>query len=217
MLAVSLLIFSQLAMAAAVSKNAQVAVMDLGIHSGACSSSIADSNYGIIGSEYIISRLINRKVYTVMDKELVRDRIREQGLNMTGLIDPDTAVRLGKNLHTQYLLYGNVNDITVSDTGTSVGSSISGGMQVNTVKAHIILRMLDVKTGCIVGAAKGEGRSRSTKTEVGSDKLGMVSIGVKKVPQVSVHNALEKAAYNAVDILLNRLYGMPLPKKKEKL
>ncbi len=191
MLAVSLLAFIRVAMAAPVSKNAQVAVMDLGIHSGACSSSIANSDYGAIGTEYIISHLVDRKIYIVMDKEFVRDRIREQGLNMTGLIDPDTAVKLGKNLHTQYLLYGNVNDITVSDTGTSVGGNISGGMQVNTVKAHIILRMLDVKTGCIVAAAKGEGRSRSTKTEVGSDKLGMVSIGVRQVPQVSVLNALE--------------------------
>lgn len=45
----------------------------------------------------------------------------------------------------------------------------------------------------------------------------MVTIGVENVPQVSVHNAIEKAAYNAVDILLNRLHGLPLPKKKEKV
>lgn len=140
----------------------------------------------------------------------------EQGLKMSGLVDPDTAVSLGKHLQVQYLIYSNINDITVSDTGTSVGGNVSGGMQVNTVKSHIILRMLDVKTGSIVGAAKREGHSRSTKTELGSSTSGMVTIGVKNVPQVSVYNAIEKAAYNAVDILLNRLHGLPLPKKKRK-
>ena len=127
----------------------------------------------------------------------VKDRIAAEGLNITGLIDPDTAQRLGKILGVRYLVYGNVVDMVVD-------FNVEAIVKVRTVKCHIVARIMDVETGKILMAAKGEGKSKSANVSL--DESFFV-IGTVKVSQTSVHNALQKAAFNSVDLLIERLCG----------
>ena len=93
---------------------------------------------------------------------------------------------------------------------------MDSGVTVGTTKAHVILRMMDVSTGDIVMAAKGEGKSKTSYVKAGTKAVGYISIGTKKVTQDSVHNAVQKAAYEAVDILADRLYGGGMANEKVK-
>ena len=123
--------------------------------------------------------------------------VMDLGVHMLGLIDPDTAKKLGEILGIRYIVYGNVVDVTVA-----VGKA---GVVVNTVKAHMVIRIMDVETGNILMAAKGEGKSASAF--VGDGTAQFIYIGTTKVTQTAVHNALKKAAFQAVDVLNERLFS----------
>ena len=179
--------------------------MDLGTHEGAVPFEINIFNAGKASSEYLIQRLFEVGKFNVMDRTLVEDRIRASNLNTTGLIDPDTAKKIGDILGVDYLVYGNVNDVTLSETGGSTGGV---GLDISkiTVKAHIIVRVMEVETGKIIGAAKGEGKSRGSFVRIKGSPVAVLEVGRAKVTQDSVHNALQQAAFQTVDKLIKQLY-----------
>ena len=188
--------------AATIEKNANVAVMDFGTHPGAVPIDINVLNVGKAASEYVINYLFESKTLDIMDRFMVEDVIAEEKLNTTGLIDPDTAKRIGELLNAKYIIYGNVNDVTLSDVGTQIGVS---GVTICTVKSHLIVRMMNVETGDIICASKGEGKSKSSYVKIKGGNIATVTIGKAKVTQDSVHNAIQKASDQAVAILLDRL------------
>lgn len=192
------------AFAADVPERPTIAVMDFGKHAGAATKEIVVENTNKTASDYIIEALVESNHYDVMAKDILEEKIAAEGLNTEGLIDPDTAKRIGEILGVRYIIYGNLNDVTGSSTGLQV---IASGGKVHTVKAHIIARMMDVETGDIVMAAKGEGKSKSAIVKAGTESFGYITVGTKRISQVSVHNALKKAAYDMVDKLTERLFG----------
>lgn len=198
---------------AKIPEGASIVVADLGIHEGAATSDIAILHVGEAAGMYAVERFVDSGHFNVMECESARERLPDDK-KLTGLIDPEVARQIGELLGVSYLVYGNVNDVTVSSTGTDVIGT--GGVTVGTTKAHVILRMMDVKTGDIVTAAKGEGSSKTSYVRAGQKSVGYISIGTKKITQDSVHNAVQKAACQAVDVMVERLYGAQEKKKKKK-
>lgn len=187
-----ILLTAQVACAATIERGATVAVTDLGVHSGTSDPDVNLLNAEAASSEYVIARLVATNNFTVKERSLVYDTLKN--LNMLGLIDPDGAKKIGEVLNVRYLVYGNVTDVSVGVEKALVN--------VTTVKAHIVLRIMDVNTGKILTAARGEGTSASSL--VGDENF--FYIGTVKVTQTAVHNALQKAAFQAVDILNERLF-----------
>lgn len=195
---------TNLSYAALLQNNAAVAVMDFGTHKGAATSDINLAHAEGASSDYIIERLVEDGRMTVMERSIMQEKLEAEKLKTVGIIDPDTAKRIGEILGVSYIIYGNVSDMTVSGTGATVAV---GGVNLLNVKCHIIARIMDVNTGDIITAAKGEGKSTSSLASVGAPEVGVIAIGTHKVSQVSVHNALKKAAFNSMDIMLVRIYG----------
>lgn len=181
-----------------------IAVMDLGTHEGAVPFEINIFNAGKAAAEYLLQHLFTQGKFNVMDKTLAEDKMRAADWNITGLIDPDTAKKIGELLGVRYIVYGNVNDVTLSETGAST-AGIGLDVSTVTVKAHIIVRVMDVNTGKIISAAKGEGTSKGSFVRVKGGPIVTLEIGRTKVTQDSVHNALQQAALQTVENLLKRL------------
>ena len=198
--------------AARIEKNVKVAVMDFGTHKGAATQEIKVANLGRAACDYVIQGLIESGCFRVADRALIQDQFDAEGIKTEGIIDPDTAQLISDKMQVNYIVYGNVTDLSASDMTTEI---LANGVKVYTVTAHIIARIMDISTGEILMASKGEGKSKSSFTKVGSPHVGYFSIGTKKVTQDSVHNAVQKASYAAVDQLVERLYGIkPKPRKK---
>ena len=181
-----------------------VAVMDLGKHSGAIGGEIASNHLGEMASEYVIEALVESGKFNVISKRLAEENLAKEGLSISGIIYPSAAKKIGKILGVKYLIYGNVSGVT-GDTLTI--EVFSNGTKVHSVKSTLVVRMSDVTSGDIVTAARGEGVSKSSHVKAGYEKFGYITIGKKKIPQVSVHNAIKKAAYATVDVLIERLFG----------
>lgn len=189
------------ASAAGISGCPKVAVMDLGVYA----SNLDLEGAGKTAGEYVAYYLIDDERLTVAERDLMQEKIKAEGLNTEGIIDPEAAQRIAALLGADYLVYGNITDVSVSDTGTTVQGV--GGVTIGTTKAHIVLRMMDVATGDIVMAAKGEGKSKTSYVAVSSKRVGIITIGSYTVTYDSVHNAIQKAAADAVNVLAMRLYG----------
>jgi len=217
-----LMLLTQAAWAAALPpKDTAVAVMDFGTRPGATTSEISIHNAEYTSSEYVINRLVDRGYFTVKEKELVMDHLKQHNLKTTGLIDPDTAKYIGNLLGVRYLIYGNVANVSVSDTGTQIMTSIGGGINICTVKAHMIGRMMDVETGDILMAVRGDGKSKSSFVNLRAGNnlatVHTVKIGTATVTQDSVHNAIKKAAEIMVDNMIVAAGGEMVTDKKAKL
>jgi len=201
-------------------KDTAVAVMDFGTRPGATTSEINIHNAEYTSSEYVINQLVKRQYFVVKDKDLVMKQLKANNLKTTGLIDPDTAKRIGDMLGVRYIIYGNVVNVSVSDTGTEILTNIGGGVNVCTVKAHMLGRMMDVETGDILMAVRGDGKSKSSfvKLRAGNDLINthVITIGTKKVTMDSVHNAIQKGAELMVDNMISTLTGAPVSGKPDK-
>ena len=190
-----------------IEQNVSVVVADFGTHPNDVPIDINIMNAGLLTGEYITAKLVNDGKLSVISRDLIQHRIEQENINTTGLIDPDTAKRLGEILGVKYIIYGNVNDVTLSELGTHINFAVGGGVDVATIKAHIIARVMDVDTGEIIIAAKGEGQSKSSYVKIKSAPIFTVAVGTKTVTQDSVHNALQKASYDVVTKLEERMFG----------
>lgn len=193
---------------AAIDRTARIAVMDFGTRPGATTHEINIQNAEYTSSEYLINKLANSNCFVVVDKDAAFSKIKAHGHKTVGLIDPDTAKCIGETLNVKYLLYGNIAGVTLSNTGTDI-VSLGTGVSVNvcTIKAHMVARLMDIATGDILFVIKGDGSSKSSFVKGKAHRVNIVQVGTKKVTQDSVHNAIMKAAYNVVDKLLLSIEG----------
>ena len=184
--------------AAKIAPGASVAVMDFGTHPGAVPIDINIFNAGQAVCEYLINFLLTSGKLAIIDRSMVEDKIKSEKLNVTGIIDPETAQKLGKILGVKYIIYGNVNDVTISEiSGSIAGTNLS----ICTVASNLIVRLMEVETGDIIAVAKGGGQSKSGKGTL------VLQFGNVRISQDSVHNALKKAASVTAENLLTKLYG----------
>ena len=200
--------------AAQLSKDTAVAVMDFGTRPGATPAEISLNNAEYTSSEYIIIRLLERNCFNIMDKDFVMNSLNAENIKTTGIIDPDTAKKIGALLNTKYIIYGNVVNVSLGENEMQL---LGIGGNVCTIKARMMARVMDVDTGNILMIAKGEGESKSSYVNLalGNDVFTapVIAFGTIGVTQESVHNAIKKAAYDTVDNLILRLFKEKKPKK----
>lgn len=177
-----------------------VAVMDFGIYQGTAADTMTVED-GESASAYIIARLVETKKFDVVDKMVIEENIANEKLSVSGIIDADSAKRIGELLGVQYIIYGNVIDVGLD----SVGGSYSGiGLDNNTIVSHINLRIMDISTGKILAVVKGQGESSAAYVKAKVTRNASIKLGNVQISMDAVHNAVKKAAFDAVDKLVKK-------------
>ena len=173
------------------SAKPRVAVVDFATINGAMSGELNADKVGMMCVDYIVEALVDSGQFFVMSNELAAKKLADEKLDCAGVIPPSMIRRLGEILEVDFIILGGVYGV---GNDQSILEVVSNGAKINAVKACIIARMVDVRTGNIVAMAEGRGESKSSLVKVGKDNLGFITVGTKKVPQVSVHNSIKKAA-----------------------
>lgn len=175
-----------------------VAVMDFGIYQGTAADAMTVDD-GDPASAYIVARLVESKKFDVVDKMVIEENLVNEKFAASGIIDVDSAKRIGELLGVPYIIYGNVVDVGLDSTG---GSYSGIGLDNNTIISHINLRLMDARTGRILAVVKGKGESSAAyvKAKVAHDSA--IKLGNVQVSMDAVHNAVKKAAFDAVDKLV---------------
>ena len=182
-----------------------------------------------IVSEFLMEQLLDSGRFKIVEREAMREIVNEHSFNMSGLIDPVTAVSIGRLAGAQYLVAGSVTGLSIKESGFGYSHSAKGSADFDkyAVVANITLRIIDLEDGTVVLAASGTGESARTNMEFslkkeildeyetttddngvedvdeGSEVREIVQtlrIGGKDISLVQVRNALYKAAVDAVYI-----------------
>lgn len=196
------------------SNHASVATDASSLSSESGQISLTDAS---VASDYVLDALLDSDRFSIMERDQMQAIMSEHHLNLTGMVDPATAVQIGRLTGVKYILYGSVVGCSLKEKTIGYDNNTIGGIGNNqhTVIANVVARFIDVETGRIVLAARGKGESTSTYNEIKWKKLNTsydnysdtdgtnsfghtVKFGTKEVSQEQVHNAIAKAADDLV-------------------
>ena len=191
---IAALILAVLSGRAFAEEKIRVAVMDLGQYG-------SEDSLGAMASEYLSQALQESGKFSVQARELAEKQIAEANIQTSGIIAPSMARKIAAVMKVDYVIFGTINGVNGDTMKIEV---VSSGANIHTVRAILIVDMMYAKTGRLI-VARGEGASKSSNVKVGRDGAGFITVGKKKIPQVSVHNAIQKAAYAVVDDIISQL------------
>jgi curli biogenesis system outer membrane secretion channel CsgG len=108
------------------------------------------------------TQLVKTKKFDVIERKRIEDVLKEQGLGLSGAVDPTTAVQVGKILGVELILTGDITALGVRKAGG--GGRLFGGSK-RTVEGALDVRLVNTKTAQIVFAevAKHEDSSYKVK------------------------------------------------------
>jgi TolB-like protein len=70
------------------------------------------TNFGRFLSEELITRLYETEKFKVIERQLLNQVIKEQKLQLTGIVDPGSAKQLGRVLGVDAIVSGSISDLT---------------------------------------------------------------------------------------------------------
>ncbi len=106
---------------------------------------------------------VNSNQYQVIDRNTINLVIEEQKFQLSGLVDAERTVKIGKLLGAQFIVAGNLTKIE----------------NLNTMS----LRIIDVETGVIVSQVSGETEGGLNVLLQLAEKLGNKIVGVKPISE----------------------------------
>ena len=135
----------------------------------------ADNQYwwhggGEAAQDVFVTELVKSGKFSVIERERLNAIMQEKGLNLSGDIDPATAMQIGKLLGADYMLAGSVTEYG-QDSAEAHGRGVRGlpgfGVGKKNFTAAIDARIFNVSTGEIVWADSARHEDSSVKVNVG--------------------------------------------------
>ncbi|MBR1760298.1 MAG: hypothetical protein IJ741_03860 [Schwartzia sp.] len=144
----------------------RVAVMNFG-NKAVMSAGLRTTDFSA-ATEYAIYQLSACGWFDLVDYEQLSTIAKIHSVNMSGLVDPATAVAVGKFAGAQFMVVGNLTGLTTKENVVGYQHGNKGGFGANehVVTANVSMRIVDIETGRIIVAGLGKGSSTSTKMEV---------------------------------------------------
>ena len=114
-------------------------------------------------ADMLTTHLVKETDFDIIERDRLNGVLNEQNLGASGVIDTNTAVKIGKILGVQYIVTGAVTEYGQSKSG-------GGGGGVNVGKSAyysaVDVRVVNTTTGRIVFAESGEGSKSSVNVKV---------------------------------------------------
>ena len=113
---------------------------------------------GEAAQDMFVTELVKKGGFRVMEREKLDAIMQEKNLQLSGDIDPKTAVKLGKMIGVEYLIAGAVTELGVADRDVNVPSALFGGrlpsvnVRSQKMDAALDARAFSTSTGEIVWA-----------------------------------------------------------------
>lgn len=155
---------------------------------------------GGAATDILITELVKSGKFIVVERGRMEKVLEEQKLQARGMVDPNTAVKIGKILGLEAIVIGAVSQFGVKTEGHDYLLK-KGKRQVAEATAEI--RMVDVETGQVLLADSGKGR---VERKWGSF-LGMGTKG--GYDETIEGDALRAAIVQFVDNIINQINQKP--------
>ena len=116
-------------------------------------SSRIDSGYAHLSSSVVNgmfeTQLVKTGKFSVVERKRIEEVLAEQGLGLSGAVDPGTAARVGKILGVELILVGDITALGMRKSGG--GTGMFGGSKT-TLEGALDVRLVSTTTAQIVFA-----------------------------------------------------------------
>ncbi|MCP4689366.1 MAG: hypothetical protein GY859_15035 [Desulfobacterales bacterium] len=114
-------------------------------------------------SDMLSTELVKTHKFSMMERDRISAVLKEQNMGAAGLIDPRTAVKIGKLIGVEYIVTGAVTEYGQSQTGGG-----GGGVRVGKKGYHATVdcRLVNTTTGEIIFADSASHNASSTSVSV---------------------------------------------------
>jgi curli biogenesis system outer membrane secretion channel CsgG len=140
--------------------------------------------------------------FSVIEREKLDLVMKEQGLSSAGVLDPQSAAKIGRVLGVKYIVTGGIDKFTITNTRAAIGRFGVGG-NVAEAEATVNMRFIDTTTGERVlsvsadgnvkkggGFLRGTSLSRDAEWGIASETIQMASKAI--VERLAAGNTLAK-------------------------
>lgn len=107
---------------------------------------------GGAAQDMFITELVKSGRFTVIDRERLDALMQEKNLSLSGDVDSATAVKAGKLLGVQYILFGNVTEFGITEGKAHGGWGVAFDVKKKKFVAALDCRLVSTTTGEILWA-----------------------------------------------------------------
>lgn len=158
-------------------------------------------------TEMLTSELFKTGRFIMVERAALADIVKEQELGQTGLIQKETATRVGELLGAQLLVAGAVTEFEAGTTGGGGGIGMRGlALQIRTNIAHVgvDVRLVDSATGQILKSHKAEAKAQDTGVGFAARTQG-VTFGSDAFYKTPLGQAAREAIGKAVEFIVKEM------------
>jgi len=156
-------------------------------------------NFSNIGSiemaEILITQLKKSGGFEIIERNKLKEVIQEQNLQLSGIVNEETAVEMGNLLGAEYLVMGKISSVTETKKDKFAYTLVQ-------LEVGIDVRVINTSTGNIIF-----GETASGITE---EKIVMTSSGQIVSGAINYNSAYEKAARIAAEKIATRLSDLSI-------
>jgi curli biogenesis system outer membrane secretion channel CsgG len=158
-------------------------------------------------SDLLTNKLVQRGTYSIIERRRIDAILQEQGLGVSGLVDPTTAAQIGKILGVRYVLIGSITRFNLSrDQAGGSGcirlpfvGCVGGSRNTRMAEVELSARLVDTTTAEIMVAAEGTGTAQQSNSRVVVESVAIGSSTSNEDKLIS------EAATMAVNQLVDKL------------
>lgn len=160
----------------------------------------AQARIGNTATDIMITELVKSGKFIVVERDKMDKLMEEQKLGQSGVIDPNTAAKVGKILGLNAIVTGSISQFGVKSEGKDFIISQS---KQQIVECTVDVRVVDAETGQVILADSGKGVVRKASGKF----LGMGN--QSKYDETLEGEALRAAIVKFVDNIISQVNKKP--------
>lgn len=133
-------------------------------------SAYGQGRLGGAASDILVTELVKSGKFIVVERDRMNKIMEEQKFQSQGMIDAQTAVKIGQVLGLEAIVVGSVSQFGVKKEGSDY---LLAQSKQQVAEVSVDLRLIDVQSGQVILADSGKGAAKSKK----SSFLGMGTKG----------------------------------------
>ena len=158
-------------------------------------------------TEMLTSELFKTGRFIMVERAALTDIVKEQELGQTGLVQKETAAKVGELLGAQLLVAGAVTEFEASAGGGGVGLGIMGanlGVRTNVAHVGVDIRLVDTSTGQILKSYNADAKAQDSGIGFGGNVRG-IKIGSDAFVKTPIGQATREAILKAVGFIIGEM------------
>ena len=162
-------------------------------------------------TEMLTTELFKTGRFVIVERAALADIVREQELGQTGLVQKETAVKVGEVLGAQMLITGAITEFEASSGGGGSGVNVRGinlQLRGNTAHVAVDIRLVDASTGQILRSHSAEATAQETGIAILATRR-QTTLGSDAFQKTPLGQATREAVAKAIDFIVNAMETVP--------